>query len=131
MKNLFRTAFFVALVTSLSLAGNASAQAVRGVAELGITKPVTKVEGKTVITTMTVKNLSKGSISGLKVSEFWYDKDGNSAAGGTVQLRQPLSEGAVKTLTLKTRWTNKMDRNSDQFLHANGEIKTVVLAKIE
>ncbi len=131
MKDLFRTAFAVALVTLLGVAGSASAQAVRGVAELGITKPVTKVEGKTVITTMTVKNLSKGSISGLKVSEFWYDKAGNSAAGGTVQLRQSLSAGAVKTLTLKTPWTNKMDRNSYQFRHANGDIKTVVLSKIE
>ena len=131
MKYLFRTAFALALVTSVGLAQVASAQTVKGEAELGLLKPVTKVEGKTVITTLQVKNLSNGRISGLKVSEFWYDKAGNSAPGATVQLRLPLAAGAVKTLTLKTPWTSKMDRNSYTFTHRNGTVKTKVFASFD
>ena len=40
---------------------------VRGVAELGYTKPVTKNDGKFLITTMKIKNLASGSIAGLKI----------------------------------------------------------------
>ena len=98
---------------------------------MGLLKPVTKVEGKTVITVLQVKNLSSGSISGLKVSEFWYDKAGNSAPGATLQLRLPIAAGAVKTLTLKTPWTSKMDRNSYTFTHANGTVKTRLLASFD
>lgn len=126
-----RTVFALALAASFGITTAASAQAVRGVAELGIEKPVTKVEGTTVVTTLKIKNLSKGPISGLKVNEYWFDKAGNSAPGGTVQLRQPLAVGAVRTLTLKTPRTDKMESNSYQFTHANGTVNTKLIAKIE
>ena len=48
---------------------------VRGEAELGYTRPVSKrsPDGKFVVTSIKVKNLSQGSIAGLKVDEYWYD----------------------------------------------------------
>lgn len=131
MKISFRTALALALVTSVGWVGVAMAQPVKGMAEVGMMKPVTKVVGKEVITTLKIKNMSKGPISGLKVSEFWYDKAGNSAPGAMVQLRQPLGAGEVKTLTLKTPWTDKMQSNKYQFSHAYGEVTVVTLAKIE
>ena len=48
---------------------------VRGVAQIGYTKPVVK-RGKVgdkdfVITTMQIKNMAAGPIAGLKVDDFW------------------------------------------------------------
>ena len=43
---------------------------VKGVAEIGIVKPDTKVQGKEVVTKITVKNLSFGAIHLLRVDEY-------------------------------------------------------------
>src|SRR5918996_641924 len=56
---------------------------VRGQAELGYTRPVSKRDGGTIVTTIKVKNLSTGAIAGLKVDEFWYDKGGDPVTGDT------------------------------------------------
>lgn len=131
MKLNFRSALAIALVGSLGIAGTASAQPVKGLALVGITQPVTKVVGKEVVTTLKVKNLSKASIAGLKIEEYWYDKAGNPAPGGSRQLNQPLGVGAVVSIVLRTPRTPNMDRNSYQFSHANGQVTTKVMAKIE
>ena len=69
---------------------------VRGEAEIGYLKPVTKHEGNMIVTTIKIKNLSNGAIAGLKVDEFWYDKDGNPVTGAQpFRYRKPLQPGEV------------------------------------
>ncbi len=100
---------------------------VRGEAEIGVLTPVTKVDQKTnmVITTIKVKNLSTaGSIAGLKVEEFWYDKANNPVTGSRARLAKPLLPGEVAELKLETPRDPKMNRNQYVFTHANGKIKT-------
>ena len=59
---------------------------VRGEAEVGMTKPVTKRLKDEVVTTFQVKNMSTtNSIAGLKVSEFWYDAKGQTVMPGVVE----------------------------------------------
>ena len=103
---------------------------VRGQAELGYTKPVSKRNGDTIVTTIKVKNLSKGSIAGLKVDEFWYDKGGDPVTGDTFRYRKPLQPGEVIEVTLRTPVNPKMDRNQYKFEHLNGTIKTTLLPKL-
>jgi hypothetical protein len=105
---------------------------VRGEAELGYTKPVSKrsPDGKFVVTSIKVKNLSQGSIAGLKVDEFWYDKAGDPVTGDTFRYRKPLQPGEVIEVTLRTPVNPKMDRNQYKFEHANGNIKTKALPKL-
>jgi len=105
---------------------------VRGEAELGYTKPVSKrsPDGKFVVTSIKVKNLSQGSIAGLKVDEYWYDKAGDPVTGDTFRYRKPLAPGEVIEVTLRTPVNPKMDRNQYKFEHANGTIKTKALPKI-
>ena len=107
---------------------------VRGEAPLGYTKPVVKagkVDGKDfIITTIRVKNLSQGSIAGLKVDEFWYDKAGDPVTGDTFRHPKPLQPGEVITVTLETPRNPKMDRNQYNFSHANGTIKAQLLPKL-
>ena len=105
---------------------------VRGEAELGYTKPVSKrsPDGKFVVTSIKVKNLSQGSIAGLKVDEYWYDKAGDPVTGDTFRYRKPLQPNEVIEVTLRTPVNPKMDRNQYKFEHANGTIKTKALPKL-
>ena len=69
---------------------------VRGEATIGYLKPVTKQDKNMIITTIKIKNLSNGAIAGLKVDEFWYDKDGNPVTGSQpFRWRKPLQPGIV------------------------------------
>ena len=103
---------------------------IRGDAEIGYLRPVTAVDHKAGIvrTTIKVKNLSTtGSIAGLKVEEFWYDKDGNPVTGSKFRLQKPLQPGETAEMKLETPRDPKMDRNSYTFTHANGKIRTKLL----
>lgn len=102
---------------------------VRGVARLGYLKPVTKRSGNNVVTTIRVKNLSEGSIAGLRVDDNWYDKKGEPVAGDTFRHRRPLQPGEMLEITLTTPINPAMDRNAYRFAHANGDIKAELMAK--
>jgi hypothetical protein len=107
---------------------------VRGVAQLGYTKPIVKngkIGGKDfIITTIQVKNMATGSIAGLKVDEFWYDKGGNPVTGDNYRHPRPVQPGEVITITLETPRNPAMNRNQYNFTHANGEIKATLLPKL-
>src|SRR4030095_13238149 len=106
---------------------------VRGEAALGYTKPAVKNDGQFLTTTMKVKNLSKGAIAGLKIDEFWYDKDGNPISGSqSFRYRQPLQPGEVVGVTLKVPViaAMKTGRNQYKFEPANGKIKPTLLPKL-
>ena len=107
---------------------------VRGVAQIGYTKPLVKrgkVGGKDfVITTMQIKNMAMGPIAGLKVDDFWYDGGGNPLPSDSYRHPRPLQPGEVITVTLETPADTRMNRNQWQFSHANGEIKPVLVAKM-
>ena len=104
---------------------------VRGEAEIGYLKPVSKREGNMIVTTIKIKNLSNGAIAGLKVDEFWYDKAGDPVTGSQpFRWRKPLQPGEVIEVVLKVPTNPKMDRNQYKFEHANGKIKTTLLPKL-
>lgn len=104
---------------------------VRGEAELGYLKPVTKREGNMIVTTIKVKNLATGPIAGLKVDEFWYDKGGEPVTGAQpFRYRKALMPGEVIDVVLKVPTNPKMDRNQYKFEHSNGTIKTKLLPKL-
>lgn len=127
----------IAAVAVATLVGTAQAQErrliapVRGEAQLDITKPNTRVVSGEVVTTITVRNGASAPIAGLKVDENWYDKGGNPVGGDTYRHPRPLRPGEVVTITLRTPRTPAMNTNQYQFTHANGTIKTNVVAKIE
>ena len=120
----------VAIGAASLLAQTKMATPIRGDAEIGYLKPVTAVDHKAGIvrTTIKVKNLSTtGSIAGLKVEEFWYDKDGNPVTGSKDRLQKPLQPGEAAELKLETPKDPKMNRNSYTFSHANGKIRTKLM----
>lgn len=128
MRSLFRAALVIALATSFGFARPASAQ-VKGVAQLGLTKPVTKVVDNVVVTTFKVKNLSKQPIAGLRIDETWQDKAGNPSPGDTERLKS-LAPGAIAAIELRTPRRENMYSNAYQFTHANGSVATKVFAAL-
>jgi len=107
---------------------------IRGEAPLGYTKPIVKPakigDRDFVVTTMRIKNLSTGSVAGLKVDEFWYNRAGDPVTGANYRHPRPLQPGEVITVTLQTPRNPAMDRNQYKFEHANGTIKMTLLPKL-
>jgi uncharacterized protein YcfL len=95
----------------------------RGEVNIDYTKPETKREKDLVVTTVEVKNTSSGAIAGLKVNEYWYDKDGNPVSGSEDRLRKLLMPGDTATLTMSTPYSTKLNGNKLDFSHANGTVK--------
>jgi hypothetical protein len=107
---------------------------VRGVAQLAYTKPVVKsgkIDGRDfIITTFQVKNMEKGSIAGLRIEEFWYDRAGDPVTGDDFRHLKPLQPGEVITVTLETPRNPRMNSNTYKFTHANGDIKPTLQPKL-
>jgi hypothetical protein len=104
---------------------------VKGVAEIGILKPDTKVVGNEVITKIKVKNLSLGAIHLLRVDEYWYDKAGNMLPGDTQRWKKPFMPGEVIELELRVPKNPNFYQNTYKFTHANGQCKTKSLKKAD
>lgn len=95
---------------------------VRGDAQVGYTPPMTRRVGDKVISTMMVKNLSKGRIAGLKIDESWYDAKQQAVTGGTYRHQKPLEIGEIITVTIETPFNPEMKQNMYTFSHAFGKI---------
>ena len=118
----------LAFATGLAFAQAKTYTPIRGEAEISVIvgKPVVDYKANTVTTTIKVKNTSAfGSIAGLKVEQYWWDKANSpQPAGGTnKRLQKPLQPGEEATLTLTLQYDTKFFRDSYQFSHANGKIK--------
>jgi hypothetical protein len=135
-------------VTLLALAGAAvSAQTppatkkpappLRGQVEVGYTQSA-KLEGNTIVSIFEVKNLSAtGSIVGLQLEVFWYDKPGGDLLQGTgdrQRLRTPLGPGEVTTITLRSPKVPGMTKDAKpqyKFSHQYGDIKVKLLKTLK
>ena len=105
---------------------------VRGDAKVEITAPDTRVVGNDVVTTIRVKNISNGPIAGFKIEENWFTGHTTAVGGDTYRHPRPLPAGEVIEITLTTpRKPGRSGDNQYQFSHANGTIKTTVVAKLE
>jgi hypothetical protein len=81
---------------------------------------------------MKAKNTSAtGSIAGLRVQEYWYDKGNQIVTGGEFRNKKPVMPGEVVAITIETPYNAKMNTNQYMFSHANGKIKLKQVAKIE
>jgi hypothetical protein len=103
---------------------------IRGEAPVSMTKPVTSRTKDEIITKFKVKNPSTtGSIAGLKISEFWYDKGGNPVSGDEFRYRKPLLPGEVIDIELRSPVNPKMASSQYKFEQSNGAVKPTVVAK--
>ncbi len=107
----------------------------RGPIEVGYMQSA-KRDGSTIVTVFEVKNLSvTGSIVGLNVTEFWYDKGGEllQGTGDRQRLRTPLGPGEVATITLKSPVVPNMTGAKPQykFAYQNGDVKLKAMKSLK
>jgi hypothetical protein len=119
-----------AVATASSIV-SANVKPIKGTAVITVLKPVVKVQGGEVVTTIKVKNMSYGSVAGLKLDEYWYDKAGNIVAGDSKRVMKPIMPNEIVTIELRTPRDPKMNRNTFQFSHANGKVKVDTVPKFE
>jgi len=103
----------------------------RGDATVEFTKPVSKREGANIVTTMTIKNTSPGPLAGFRLEESWSSKDGNLAGGDVYRHPKPFMPGEVIQVKLTTPFNTRMQSNSYNFIHANGNVKPKSVPKID
>ena len=111
------------------LAGKKFNPPFKGQAEVDFTKPVSKNEKGTVITTIMVKNNAAGPLLRLTVDETWYDAAGALVTGGKGIINR-LEPGEVGTIKIETPYNPKMKANNYNFTHANGTVKPHNVAKL-
>jgi len=103
----------------------------RGDATVEFTKPVSKRDGANIVTTMTIKNPSPGPLAGFRLEESWSDKTGNLAGGDVYRHPKPFMPGEVIQVKLTTPFNTRMQSNSYNFIHANGNVKPKSVPKID
>src|SRR5438093_9853604 len=79
------------------LAGKKFTPPLKGAADVDYVKTPTRREGTTLVTKIMVKNTSNAPIPRLRVSETWYDKEGNMIPGGDAVINGLLQPGEVAT----------------------------------
>lgn len=134
---LFAFTVATAFAASLVVPSVASAQAkkyippVKGVAKIQMTKPAPKNEGNEIVTVIKIKNMMEGTIAGLRVDEYWYDKSNKMVTGDTQRVKVPVQPGEIVTVTLRTKKAPGMDHSQYQVSHANGTVKTEPVSKLQ
>jgi len=99
---------------------------IKGEAEIQVLpiKAVPDFAAKMVKTVIRVKNASPtGSIVGLKVEQFWYDKANAVLTATSGRIRTPLKPGEEGKIELQLPYDAKMFREQYVFTHQNGKIK--------
>jgi hypothetical protein len=105
----------------------------RGTVDLGYTMSA-KREGDKVVTTFQVKNLSEtGSIVGLQIEQYFYDKKGNplQGTGDRQRLRTPLGPGEVATITLTSSTVPGMTSPQHKFTYRDGGVKPQLMKTLK
>ena len=124
----------LALSVGLVIAQAKNVSPIKGEAEIQLIpiKPEPDYKAKVVRTIVQVKNVSPtGSIAGLKVIQYWWDKANSPQPVSAIpqRLKKPLQPGETATMTLELPLDPKMFRDSYQFEHANGKIKVKQVKK--
>jgi hypothetical protein len=113
------------------LAGRKFTPPVKGQALVEFTAPKTARKGESVITTITVRNISPAPIARLRIDEVWYEKGGSVLTAGRGVINGVLQPQEIQTITIDTPWKVGMNSNNYQFSHANGTVKPQRVLKLD
>jgi hypothetical protein len=113
------------------LAGKKIVPPVKGQADVDYVKPQTTRKGAVVVTRIQVKNTSSAPIARLRVVETWFDKSGGTIPGGEGMINGLLQPGEVQTIEIQTPYSDKLNANSWNFLHANGNVKPHLVKSLD
>jgi len=93
-----------------------------------------KREGDKIVTVFKVKNISAtGSIIGLQIDQFFYDKAGNplQGTGDRQRVKTPINPGDVVTITLTSNTVAGMANPQHKFSYRDGTIKPKLMKDLK
>jgi hypothetical protein len=76
------------------------------------------------VTTVKVRNTSKGAINLLRANEYWYDANVNIVSASEYRHKKaPIQPGEIVEFTMRSPARPGMQRNQIMFQHANGKVE--------
>jgi hypothetical protein len=104
---------------------------VKGEGTVDFVKSKPRRVGGEIVTTMKLKNTSKGSLGLLSVEEIWYNTKRQIASNGVYRHRALLNPGDVIEFEIKSKEMPDLYSNLFMFKHANGTVKATEVKKIQ
>ena len=103
----------------------------KGIAEIEVIQATPKRVGPDMVTVLKIKNMSPGTLSLLKVDEYWYDHSMKVVSGDTQPYRKPFNPGEIIEVTMKSPIKPDLYKNQFAFSHANGGVKAKGVKKFD
>ena len=103
-----------------------NAPPLKGPIEVGYMQLPAKREGDKIITVFKIKNISAtGSIIGLQIDQYFYDKSNQplQGTGDRQRVKTPINPGEVVTITLTSNTVPGMANPQHKFSYRDGTIK--------
>ena len=97
----------------------------------GYLQPISRRQRNEMVTTFRVQNNSTGALAAFKVDEFWYDRAGDTVAGGSFRMPRPLLAGEIIEVEIRIPRDRRMSRNNYEFSHKNGVIETTLFEEMD
>lgn len=104
---------------------------VKGAASVEVIRGQSKRVGKEIVTPLTIKNMSTGSINLLRIDELWYNKKREMITSTTERYKKPFLPGEVIQIELKSPLVGEPDVSQLTFSHANGTVNAKTVKKFE
>ena len=105
---------------------------VKGHATIEVVRGASKRTAKDVVTTVKVRNTSKGSINLLKIEQYWYDRNSKQVSFGDYAHRKaPILPGEIVEITLSAPSHAQISHDMLMFTHAYGKIEAKQVKKFE
>ena len=104
---------------------------IRGPGQVGYLQPTSRRRGNEMVTTFRIQNNSAGALAGFRVDEFWYDRAGDTVAGGTFRMEKPFLQGHIIAVEIRIPRNSRMARNNYEFSHKNGVIETTLFEEMD
>jgi hypothetical protein len=140
----FGSAVGIALALALFVPAGASLSAqttpmkkiappLKGAIEVGYNMSA-KREGDKIVTVFKIKNISAtGSIIGLQIDQFFYDKSGSplQGTGDRQRVKTPINPGEVVTITLTSNTVPGMQSPQHKFSYRDGTVKPKLMKDLK
>jgi len=104
---------------------------IRGPGQVGYLQPISRRQRNEMVTTFRVQNNSTGALAAFTVDEFWYDRAGDTVAGGSFRMPRPLRAGEIIEVEIRIPRDRRMSRNNYEFSHKNGVIETTLFEEMD
>ena len=106
---------------------------IRGPGQVGYLQPISARQRATneMVTSFRIQNNSTGALAAFKVDEFWYDRGGDTVAGGSFRMEKPFLQGEIIEVELRIPRDTRMSSSNYEFSHKNGVIEATLFEEMD